>query len=462
MSGLYLTLGCFLLTLLAGSALAAEPAQPVVIDRTQVACRNFLGFGAEWDPTFWSSWHTAQGADEKAWNRVVGRIRFMRLPIVRMMVQARWYTRTDPAGSIRYDWDTPEMRSMYRHLDVCQAQGITVMLTDWGIETWAKCPPFEKLDDPRYADAVVACLDHLIRTRGYTCIQHSILVNEPNWEAKSGFDIWAAGVRNVHARIKQRNLPVLLAGTDASHDEMKWHRRGVETLGDVLGVWEFHRYHPSADMRTGNFEAFVNAYWNIVREKGLADRPLLICEAGMGDGMSASKSPHIEEYDYGLFMADYAAQATRAGAQGVLAWMLDDSSHKDFTWGMWTNVGGGQRLKPWFYPWSLLCRTVRPGSTLYRVTAPAPADTRILAAEGKEGWTVMIVNRAQTATTLRLTLPDAAGRKLWRYRYERTISPTGGNGLPSATGPVQVEPNDSVSIELAPESVQFLTEVAPD
>jgi hypothetical protein len=448
------------------------PASPetLSVDRTQVACRPFLGFGAEWDPTFWSTWHVAQGADEAAWSRVLQRIHFMRLPLVRMMVQARWYLHQDATGAIRYDWDTPEMRSMYRHLDACQQQGITVMLTDWGIETWARAPGLQKLDEPAYADAVVACLEHLVRTRGYTCIRHFILVNEPNFEAKSGFETWAAGVRNVATRIKERKLPVTLAGTDASHDNQVWHRRGVDTLADVLGVWEFHRYHPSAEVRSGQFESFVASYWQYVRDKGHADRPMMICEAGMGDGMTASKSPHSEEFEYGLFMADYAAQATRAGTSAVLAWMLDDSSHLDFTWGMWTNVAGGQRLKAWFYPWSLLCRTIPPGSTLYRVGTPP--DLRVIAAErpaadrpagnGSSTWTLVIVNRASAARDLRLLIPDAHGQTLWRYDYKKEGSRQDANGLPLPSGKLTVLADNAAVAQVASESVLVLTTVAPD
>ena len=44
-------------------------------------------------------------------------------------------------GRGKFDWDRPEMKNIYRYLDVCQNQGITVILTDWGCEPgWLKVP----------------------------------------------------------------------------------------------------------------------------------------------------------------------------------------------------------------------------------------------------------------------------------------------------------------------------------
>ena len=45
-------------------------------------------------------------------------------------------------------------------------------------------------------------------------------------------------------------------------------------------------------------------------------------------------------------MADYAAQAANAGSATVSAWMLDDNSHQDFTWGLWSDKAHGHATAP--------------------------------------------------------------------------------------------------------------------
>ena len=210
-----------------------NPDRPaaVVVDTTAVACKRFLGFGAEWDPKFWADYNLNLDVAEADWQLVVKRIRWMRLPIVRMMMLTRWCRRAD--GS--FDWQSPQMKGLYRHLDVCQACGITVVLTDWGCATWTKAPGLSGTADPKYAEAIGTYMDHLINQRGYSCIKCFVLVNEPNYEAES-WQAWKKGVENTAAVFARRKLDrkVTFAGCDASNAD-SWHRRAVGHLRHVLG-----------------------------------------------------------------------------------------------------------------------------------------------------------------------------------------------------------------------------------
>ncbi len=109
----------------------------MAVDRSQVAVAEFLGFGCEWDPLFWHAFNRKAGVTEADWQTVQRRVAFMRLPIVRMMMmQVRWCYR----GDGRFDWQSEEMKSLCAHLDICRCQGITIVLTDWGVETWTPAP----------------------------------------------------------------------------------------------------------------------------------------------------------------------------------------------------------------------------------------------------------------------------------------------------------------------------------
>src|ERR1035437_2617425 len=165
------------LGIVGGNAMqAGEESVVVTVDCNAVACKSFMGFGVEWDPGFWHEWNVKNGVTEADWDLVTKRITWMKIPIVRMMMQVKWcYLDGD-----KFDWDSGNMKNLYRYLDVCQKLKITVILTDWGCEPdWLKVSGVANVGDPKYAAAIGAYLDHLLNAKHYTCIKYFIMVNEP-------------------------------------------------------------------------------------------------------------------------------------------------------------------------------------------------------------------------------------------------------------------------------------------
>lgn len=436
----------------------------VTVDREAVACRSFMGFGAEWDPGFWREWNARPGVTEGDWEVVVRRIRWMRLPIVRMMMQVKWCR--DDRG--RFDWDRTEMKNVYRYLDVCQKQGITVLLTDWGCQPqWLRVADIPDVADPKYAAAIGTYMDHLLRRKGYTCIKYFIMANEPNLEVRD-FGLWKKGVEQVMAELRRRGLDkkVVFTGSDESGNEA-WHRDAVAQVRGILGAYDIHRYAPAQEVRSGRLLDFYAGQWQYALKNDPAARrkPMIVGEAGIySEGFSAEHNPLHLEYKYGLHMADYAAQAAGAGSWAVLAWMLDDSSHANFTWGMWKNKKGGLALKPWFYPWALLCRTVPAGSKVYSL--PQDKDLRVLAASAADGrretWSFCLVNRADHPKTVRLRVPGAGAMTFKHYLYSQQRAAADSDGMPV---PLQSRPGnlaDGLELTCPGNAVHFLTSVGGD
>ncbi len=460
----HLVASCGMLMILWGCAAAQTPASApatvVTIDPKNVAVESFMGFGGEWDPQFWAPFNQKLGATEADWDRVTRRLAWLRVPIVRMMIQTYWCYR----GEGKFDWDNPEMKGLYRHLDVCQKQGIAVFLTDWGVYDDTKTTGITGPDDPKYAKAIGAYLDHLINVKGYTCIKYFIMGNEPNWGRD--FDAWAKGVRNLAKVIAEHKLNVTMVGTDTT-DDPDWHRKGVDQLADIFGMWDIHRYAPQAQVRWGQLERYFKDEWGYARSKdpGIARKRFIVAEAGMGDGMvGAGACTYIDSFEYGLFMADYAVQATRAGTSAVMAWMIDDSSHEGFSWGLWKNKAGGFALRPWFYTWSLLCRHVPAGSTLMKVDSSSDS-LRIMAArtpgnapEGG-GWTFVLVNRYRHDTDL--TLRVSGGEKLGmdRYLYKTNSMAADADGFPRPLEQVKADLDAGLPVRVPACSVVVLTTV---
>jgi hypothetical protein len=412
---------------------AQGEAAPVAVelDPATVICPRFLGFGVEWD----STGDNASGITDADFAVIGKRVKWMRLPIVRIMMQTKWCYK----GNDRYDWNDPQMEALYRHLDVCQRLGTTVLLTDWGIEpSWLKAPDVAKVEDPKYAAIISTYMDHLLNAKGYTCIRYFIQVNEPNLEVKA-WDRWKAGVQNVAAEFHRKGLEgkIALMGSDHSGAN-DWHKNAVDQLQDTLGAYDIHRYATEDEVGAGRLFDYYKANWAyaLTRDPKAKDKPLIVGEAGFfTPGFSASNNALHLDPRYGILMSDYAVQAVNAGSWAVLAWMLDDNSHPGFTWGMCKNREQGMGTKPWFYTWSLL-RCFRPGMTIVQARVASP-DVRVLAAyrDDKKSaeerfWTLCIVNRADAPRTLRLHAPGGKRVNLNRYLFSSTSAKTDADGFP--------------------------------
>ena len=406
----------------------------VTLDPAGVICRKFLGFGVEWD----SNGYRAAGITDPDFRILQRRVEWMRLPVVRIMMQAKWCYK----GKGRYDWDDPQMQALYRHLDVCQKLGTTVLLTDWGIEPpWLTPPDVSKVEDPLYAGIIATYMDHLLNAKGYSCIRYFILVNEPNYEVKD-WARWKAGVQHVAAAFRQQKLDgkIALMGADNSNAD-DWHTNAVDQLQQTLGAYDIHCYAQEDVVRAGALYDFFKKNWAyaLANDPRARDKPFVVGECGFWtQGSDSATNPLHLDPRYGILMADYAVQAANAGSWAVLAWMLDDNSHANFTWGMCSNKAGGLKPKPWFYPWSLLARYFPSGASIVQ-TSLASRDVRVLAAyvddqraPGKRSWSFCIVNRADAPRTVRLQMRGGPLLHLQRYVYSASSCAADTEGFPRA------------------------------
>ena len=114
--------------------------------------------GAELDPHFLSQNVTRNdGAKAEDWDRiVVKRVKEMGLQSLRVMVMPQWYEpKNDNPDASKIDWhnftfNSVEMQSLYKVLDMAQEQKMEVTLVLWG------APPGHFLAEGNYGNWVVA------------------------------------------------------------------------------------------------------------------------------------------------------------------------------------------------------------------------------------------------------------------------------------------------------------------
>ncbi len=439
----------------------------------------FLGFGAEWDSMAYR--HFKMESEDFA--RIRERLEWMHIPVVRSMMAANWCY----LGDNRYDFDSPAMQMLYRQLDICEALNISVILTDWGLNnSWLKTPGLSGITDPKYAEVIAKYLDHLINVKKYSCIRTFIFMNEPEWMAydKSlGFtpgqarETWHAGLVNVRAALKKNGLleKIAIAGPDQSGNRYDWlEYMSLKFPGD-LDVYDIHLYanqlrqhqttRQAAD--SGEIRSYLRGAWETVRRNDPdKSKPLILGEAGFAvyppevpkeKQFSGARNALDQDWNYGIYMTQYAVQAIEAGTWSVLAWMLDDSSHVNFSWGMWTSKVDGARLKPWFYPWALLTRSF-PAKSRFATLNSLPQGVEGVAAQlpSAAGWSFVLVNSGEASVSVKLTLPDGMSQSLERYLYAKDQAHADERGLPLPVEVLSAAKEPTLPIVLPARSVTFL------
>jgi len=471
--------------------------------------RSFLGNGVQWSAYPHADSPTAEWGElmtAAKWKTVFERLDFMRPRMVRVMDQAHWryYKGLDEQGEPVTDFDTPEVRSLCMLLDYCQRNGIAVMIGEWGTpDNGIRPEGILRADDPRWSRMIGRFLEYLLDTKGYTCIRYYNLVNEPNgdWASTDGnWDEWSRGYRMMHDELVRRGLDgrIGLAGPDvvANFNHKKspvqgrdWVRLTAEKMPDITALYDVHPYPDQNTIRSGTFYRYYSDILNLTASR---PKPFVFGELGLkykgemgaeqrrraaADTVASDNDSQmfVYEYFYGVDMTDALLQAMMAGFSGAIAWDLDDAMHTEGDtgdrgklkrWGMWNSLGtefgnpGDERLRPWFYPWSLMCRCFTPGMEIYAMERPFERGLRAVKGTDGQNCSVALLNSGEE--TLTVHLPEEELREflpLYRYVYSETFAPKNRKGFPKAAGREKKTVQGHVSVEIPGRSFVLLTTI---
>lgn len=396
------------------------------------------GFGGEWDPHFWREPNVRRGCNEEAWTTVQERIRSIRVGRVRMMLMPDWYEpdndNRDPADtdSNKFTWDSEPMKSLYRHLDFCQATGIRVTLTWWcapvkrqidGAPYWLAFPDVKEWcsapnNVAECAENVVAGLRHLIKERGYTCIDAFTFMNEPDWtffnnDNKVDFNYYATICRAIHEKLKKAGLRQCLK-LDLADDSMHrgWIKQSVENLGDIADHFNAHSYIFSCED-----SGYPNAMRTWVRErvKQCGDKPFSTNELGTRHYQGAYSATDVETFERAFCVSQFAILGLNEGMTGALFWGLYDQYYYDgknpddgsngglMKTNLMAYITDKWRIRPTGQAWTLICTGAPRESRVYPGTSDnSDVDAVALSLPNDTGTNILLVNRATTPQIVQL------------------------------------------------------------
>ena len=412
----------------------------------------FQGFGVEWDPFYFVENNQKRGADEAGWKLITQRVKDLDIRIVRMMMQLRW-CQADP-NLTRWTWDTPQMKSLFRYLDFCQASGIDVILTDWGWAARGKDLAghnlYAKPSDMRYARGMAAYLKELVVARKYTCIRYFVVGNEPDYELMKdhGTAEYVKMYANVDAELREAGIrdKVQLMGPDMTGIEDA-RKEAIDRIKGVVDAYDFHRYASAWETSNVGLRSPADSLWtHLDKWRGEVDRRdphgsakwLMVTEMGMGGGETFSH-PRNDTFEYAMHMADYGTTLLTCRIQAGIAWTLHDEYYFDTAYGkefdkwlmqlgMWKYHDKNWELRPWAQSFGLLIKHAPRGSVQAAVNAapprtPALSPLRCAAVKRPDGgWSVFLVNRTDKDELFTLTLPEEAKHGYAKYVFDKWTS----------------------------------------
>ena len=477
---------------LAQNVAAHASKQELSVHLDRMLTSSAVGFGVQLDPYEYPP-------SETQWQQIQARLNVLQPAFLRVMFDANIYClKLTAEGCGEYVWENkdqvpPEQFIQLLHiLDYAQAHAIPVMIGEWSWPRLLHASDVAEIRDPadpRWAQIIAGLLTYLTRDRKYTVLRWYNYMNEPNggwmWpggKAGVNYRAWETGYAHARAVFDQAGLrQIALVGPDNSAD-WDWLDRTARDAANVTGAWEMHWYPRDPAVLSGEVYRLLKEKRKMLlrADPNATFKLRYLGEAGLLTGrVHGDQQPRVRTFEYGLLMADFAAQVLQAGWMGASAWDLDDAMHSVNshppvpgpytlkTWGFWNTEGpamgtpGDDNVRPWFRPWALLAHGFPAGAQIFAVSDPEKnAGIRAVAArhmlDGKPVWTILLVNVHSEPFRLRLQLPNEAAGETWSV-FPYTHSNPADNYLQlQVSQPVPLR-RGAAEMDVPAESVLFVT-----
>ncbi len=441
----------------AGSARAVKPLKPTGA--------TLMGAGVELDPHFFSQNVTRkEGVKAQDWDKFIEpRIKAMKPSRFRMMVLPHWWEpendNDDPQvmAPDGFTFESTEMKSLCRILDLAEEEGIDVTLVLWGCPISATsidrgylgrhflCDPEGRnwvcapASNEEFAENFAALVKYLVNERNYSCIKEITPFNEPDGGPVCDLPQYIPLVRELDRRFDKEGLRgrVRFNLSDNTDTRRFFLSTVSEALFDEADLFNSHTYIFGYD--TPN-SAILN--WERANVAAAAGLPHIVGEFGSNQCVGATRQRDIDRYERGVLMTRLAICFLNGGASAISYWsLLDQYYNRDAGYGEMQQLGlwkankesyrydendyaaaeGDYLVRPQYYAYGLLTRFVRKGMRVY------PLDLgRSLAAgtalRGKDGkWVYIFANGTQESLSF-----DLKGRGTCRaYIYSQDSLPQG-------------------------------------
>lgn len=390
--------------------------------------------GDSWSGSEWGG--NPDASDAAHWDDLFRHAEWLGMDWCRVELEQRVY---EPAKR-QFSWDNQEMQVLYRVLDWAERRNVDVFLTQmWADVPWNSFP--ENATDPvrtlrsgplsldEWAFGLGEFIQHLTKTKGYTCVKWVCVCNEPE---QDGFSWWqdanmkampiTPGIKAARQELDRRGINVPLSGPDwpflPPFDASKavWE--------PYVGAFDFHSYDAVFDssmdgMSLTDAEKHLADWAKFAHSK---DKALFLSELGtMVYGWGRDDAAPAC-YQSGLKNASLIVRGINAGVDGFNRWSFTNRGDLDghwelvHTWNLDTN-----KLEETFapmpnayYQYGMLTRYFPRHSSVLATTVETPfgkKDRKLVATAlrtPKGHLTILVVNESHHSAAVNLTLEGLA------------------------------------------------------
>lgn len=418
---------------------------------------TFGSIGAELDPHLFRQINTRHGVDDTDWEQIRQRVQYMKLQKIRMMIMPEWYEpvndNDDPfvTDMDAFSWDNPEMRSVYRVLDMAEEYGIQVNLTLWAAHaskgSWLAVPgcvhwasPPNDIDE--WSENFCALLRYLILEKGYRCIREITPYNEPapgyyvkNVEEVNFLD-YKKMVLNLEQRLIREGLREyvsLCTGDDGGIFKWILECTADPEFESISDTFNSHFYYFSQDSSLEEIECFCKEKMDQFRQNTKKDFQINEFGPYWNDGGDYTDIPQNNSFERGLLYGKMITVLLGEGCTSMLHWCLLDQYYSDtqkMYRGLWRFKDQNWTFRPAYYAIAAITRNTQPGSQMYK----AETDSGTIAATALrfgQNSTYLIVNDSKEDYLVNMNCLEKNG-VYDQYLYSRNSLPSEETGIITA------------------------------
>lgn len=395
--------------------------------------RKTDGFGTQIDTHILKSYNAM--TDEEL-EMFFSRVKEMNLQCIRTQVFPEWYEggndNSDPdsfdKNSPNVRFDSAEMKQLYRLLDFCEANDISVDLSFYGCQpgfvsedgvvqgswlaatqtkNWISSPKlvdengnaFPGLEE--FAETVYGLLDHIINTKKYTCVDEFSIYPEPDLSYVTAKNSVSATeyyqlVKIVDAKLKKEGIrnKIRFSGAAASSSGVMDFLKYRTNIGDIFDKYTISSYKYDAEDDNRTFNEYGEAMTEIADE---VNAPFAIAEFGSKNVINPHNQTDTETYERALFLARYMICMVNNGLVGMKYWEICDMFYGDtmMNLGLWKFRDNNWVARPQYYTWSLITKYTDKGSDIYPIKSDDGELCAVAFRLPDGNWSYMVCNNGK-------------------------------------------------------------------
>jgi len=373
--------------------------------------------------------------NKEAWQQLCYHASWLGLDFLRVELLMKDY---EPRKG-RFDWNSEDMQALYRILDCCQLMGADVFLqqmssnVDWntypGVHPLLSAP--YSLSD--YAEGIGTLLDHLTKTKKYTCIKYFCITNEPPggtwgywWSTGQSDAPFAPVLKRVHEELIKRKIAIPLSGPDWT--SLPPFDKNKLSFDAYLGSYDIHSY----DGINENGIKTISQWAQWAHSK---NKPFFISEFGNMNLGWGKDNPGPKSIAASLSNARDMISAISEGVDGMNRWSFVNRGDMDGQW---------QLVRTWdiskkeylnkispentsYYGFAMFSRFIAKYASILKTISPEEAGISALSVRNPDGNLVFILlNQSTDKKEIIINIKSTTKiNNLYEYRYDDKIPEEG-------------------------------------